>query len=369
VYKYRTALIGLVLLGFTACTSGNAPQVPPFHSADLSQDKLQMAVGVATFNDGSKGLNVVETFRQPNGLSAVLLSTPSLTGPFTVPAGSGGVDGGTNHITGSPQALPGQTPVVSTFRQSGGAFAYGFAPENSTTGGGALYGLYAAPFYAADGTLTSNAPASSMLADPPIVHGAPTNDAYRGGSPAYPNVRTGTFPGFFGFPLGFTTFAMAPVAGTYSLSVNIPSGNTPSVTIAAPNATLANATGLPPFAAPPTFTEDGAGGGTAACTPPAGTSETIVEIEDLKSAAYYTVVNAGGGPVTATLPPSLGPTVTATATPSIATGDAYNVVCLAADYPLFEAGPPANRQQVPRLLGAAGQADIAFSPPLAVGAY
>lgn len=367
--RYRTSLFALALLGITACTSGNGAQEPSFQSADLTQTKLQLAVGVATFNDGTKGLNVVETFRQPNGLSAVLLDTPSLTGPFTVPSGSGGIDGGTNHITGSPQALPGQTAVKSTFGQSGGAFAYGFAPENSTTGGAASYALYAAPFYAADGTLTSNAPASGMLSDPPIVSGAPTNDSYRGGPPAYPNVRNGTFPGFFGYPLGYTTFALAPVAGTYALSVNVPSGNHPSVTTTAQNATLANTAGLPAFAAPPAFTEDGAGGGTATCTPPAGTSETIVEIEDQASAAFYTIVNTGAGPVTAMLPPSLGSTVSSTAMPSIAMGDPYNVVCLAADYPLFEAAPPANRQQVPTLLGAAGQADIAFSPPLAVASY
>ncbi|MBC5800055.1 MAG: hypothetical protein GIW94_08805 [Candidatus Eremiobacteraeota bacterium] len=364
----------MALLGISACTSGNSAQEPPFKSANLTQNKLQLAVGVATFNDGSKGLNVVETFRQPNGLSAVLLSTPSLTGPFTVPAGMGGVDGGTNHITGSPQALPGQTPVVSTFGQSGGAFAYGFAPENSSTAGAASYNLYSAPFYAADGTLTSNPPANP--ANPLYNPGIPgssdpphANDAYRGGPPAYPNVRNGTFPGFYGYTLGFTTFALTPVAGTYTLAVNVPSGNHPSVSISAPNATLANVTGLPTFAAAPTFTEDGAGGGTVTCSPPAGTTETLAEIEDQKTAAYYTIVTTDRGPVSVALPDLLGPTTTGTATPSLGMGDPYSVVCLAVDYPLFEAGPPANVQQTPALTGGAGQADIAFSPPLTVVAY
>ena len=371
VQKLKNVLIGLALIGVSACTSGNAAHEPAFTPADLTQNKLQLAVGVATFNDGSKGLNVVETFRQPNGLSAVLLDTPSLTGPFTVPSGAGGADGGTNHITGSPQALPGVTPVGSTLGESGGAFAYGFAPENSTTAGAASYALYAAPLYAADGTLTGNAPAtpSNGLSDPPFTSGTSTNDAYRGGPPAYPNVRNGTFPGFNGYTLGFTTALVRPVAGTYTLSVKIASGNTPAASSSAPNATLHNVTGLRAFAGPPTFIEDGAGGGTVTCTPPPGTTETLAEIEDRTTAAFYTILNRGGGPVSATLPDLLGPTTSATAMPSLATGDPYTVSCIATDYPLFEAGPPQNVQQTPALIGAAGQTDIAFSLPLVAGGY
>jgi len=135
------------------CTAGNGALEPPFTSVNLNNDRVQVAAGVATFNDGSKGLNVVATFRQPNGLSATLLNTPTLTGPFTVPVGAAGtksgasslgtaaflstctpnVDAGTGHISGSAQSVVTANALCTTFGQAGGVFAYGFAPENSTT--------------------------------------------------------------------------------------------------------------------------------------------------------------------------------------------------------------------------------------------
>lgn len=346
------SIMAAAILGIAAgCTSGNGALEPPFTAVKLQANKLQLAVGVATFSDGTMGLNTVTTFRQPDGLSATLLNTPTLTGPFTVPAGVSGsgsackginVDAGTSHITGSPQALPGTTPVCSTFGQSGGAFAYGFAPINSTTSGAASYAVYTKPFY---GTA------------------ALTGGELRGGPPAYPTTTNGLFdPSFTGYTLGFTTFALPPAGGAYNLSVNIPSGNNPGATITAPTATLTSITGLPPFAAPPAFVQDGTGGGTATCTAPAGATETLVEFVDTMAGTFYTVFVARGGAVTATLPDNLGPLVAGAATPSIATGDSYQVECIAADYPLFEAGPPANTQQTPTIVGAAGQSDIAFSP-------
>ncbi len=354
------------ILGIAAgCTSGNGALEPPFTSVNLQSNKLQLAVGVATFSDGTTGLNTVTTFRQPNGLSATLLNTPTLTGPFTVPAGAPGtqtngtpcagtatnVDAGTNHVTGSPQALPGTVAVCSTFGQAGGVFAYGFAPDNSTTSGAPQYGAYAGPFYG----------------DPALTGGE-----LRGGPPAYPTTTNGQFDaGFTGYPLGSTTFAMPAVGGAYNLSVNVPSGNNPGATITAPAATLTSTTGLPPFGAPPAFVEDGAGGGTATCTAPAGTTETLIEIVDQSLGTFYTIFVPSGGAVTGTLPDNLGPTPGGAPTPSINTGDAYFVECIAADYPLFEAGPPQNRQQTPTIVGTAGQADIAFSPPFvpASGGY
>lgn len=354
------AALGAVGL-MTGCTSGNGALQPPFTSVSLTASKVQLAVGVATFTDGSKGLNVVETARQPDGLSAALVNTPTITGPFTVPtATAAGTDAGTNHISATPQTLPGTTAVVTTFGQSGGAFAYGFAPENSTTAGAATYTAYSQAFYGAR-ALTGNQTISNV--------GVP----YLGGPPAYPNVRNGTFPaGFNGYPLGATTFALTPVVGAYNLSVLIASGNTSGATLASNTATLANATGLPAFAAAPTFAADGAGGGTATCVAPVGTTETIVEFIDLTAAGSnlatapvdYTVVVQGGGAVTATLGDNLGPALPNATSATFPAGDDVQVECIAADYPLFEAGPPANTSQTPTLLGAAGQADLSFSPPL-----
>lgn len=340
----------LALLGIGAgCTSGNSGIEPPFTAINLNANKVQLAVGVATFYGAggavTQGLNTVVTFRQPSGLSGTLLNTQSLVGPFTVPnASSAGTDAGTNHITGSPQALPGTTAVATTFGQSGGAFAYGFAPENSTTSGAAQFGVYSQPFY---GALDTGKTAKFI-----------------GGPPAYPNPKQPSYPtGFNGYPQGFTVFALTPVAGAYNLSVNVPSANNPGATLTAPTATLTSTSGLPAFVAAPAFTSTTNGGGTTTCAAPAGVTETIVDLQDTTAGNYYTIVVQGGGNVTANFADNLGPVSgSGVISPTIATGDNYTVRCIGVNYPAFEAGPPGNVNQLPTIVGGNGQADATISP-------
>lgn len=333
-----------LLTALAGCTSGQSGVEPAFQSVNLNANKLQFAVGVATFANGTTGLNVVPTFRQPNGLSATLLNTPLLAGPFVVPAvAAAGADAGTGMISGSPQVQPGQTPASTTFGQAGGIFSSGFAPENSTTAGSASFNIYATPFYTVKG-----GPVSATL--------------YRGGPPAYPQVRNGQFPAaFVGFPQGFTSFIVSPGVGTYSLSVGIQDGNGATTTIAAPPATLSSAAGLPASAAP-TATKDGSGGLTVSFTAPAGTTESLVDIVDRSANAYYTVLTTGAGPQSAVLPANLGPFSGGQPTASIAAGDAFSIRIVNLDYPGFESGVPQNTQQTPTLAGPNGQADISYAP-------
>jgi hypothetical protein len=354
--RITTSRIGLLAaLGLAAgCSSGQSAAEPPVTQVNPASYKAQLAVGIATFSDGSKGLNTVATFRQANGLSGTLLNTPTLTGPagFTVPkVGAAGGDGGTNHITGSPQVPPLTSPAATTFGESGGVFAYGFAPENSDTSGAANFGLYAGAFYGAaaleGATMAGNAV--------PFI----------GGPPAYPQVRNGTYPsGFVGYTQGFVTFAATPVAGTYTLSIQIPAANAATATVTATPGTIASTAGLGAIAAAPTFTEDGAGGGTAACSVPTTATETIVDLTDVTAGSYYTVVVSHGGAVSAVFPSTLGIFSSGAATPTVATGDEYSLSCIAANYPVYESGPPQNVQQTPTIAGTNGQADISFSPNL-----
>ncbi len=83
-------------LSLAACSgSGTSPSAPT--QANLNANVLKLAVGTANiYGDlggasGLTGLNVVATYRQPAGAlhpgdSAVLVSTPRLSGPFTLPA-------------------------------------------------------------------------------------------------------------------------------------------------------------------------------------------------------------------------------------------------------------------------------------------
>jgi hypothetical protein len=351
----------------SACTQGATG--PPSISAvnPLTNSKLQMAVGTANVAGLASGFNVVSTMRQPNGLSAVLVDTPTLTGPFTLPAAQGAVNGidpystscafilppgpppppgcrsnlvhplggpsaqevavgGT--LSGTSQFLLAGTPVcdsnapcngippnTTTFGQSGGVFGMGLAPYNNTNLGVAYsYVPYIEPMFDTTG-------------------GGGTNTYTPwGGPPAFdPNHdNMGTRDGLFnlGAPIlgvgeGITMFEhVTPATGTYTLSVEIPTSPTTSGTITA-TASLSSTTLLPTITAP-TILLDGLGGGTFSGTLPAPITEGYVEIVDLGNGGntcqgpigtesglpvYYTIHVSGSGPYSAVLPPMDGPNI------------------------------------------------------------
>jgi hypothetical protein len=132
-----TQLARLTLLAALAgCSTNGLAQVPgATQPVPLSKvGTLQFAVGTAYFAQENKiGLNTVATFRASNGLTPVLVNTPTITGPsaMSVPtpnpamtpwngdfggpgegvnSGMGpGSDAGTNHISGLPQSFSGAT--------------------------------------------------------------------------------------------------------------------------------------------------------------------------------------------------------------------------------------------------------------------
>lgn len=346
------AAMGAIVAG---CTSAGSAVEPSVSQANLSANKLQFAVGTANFA-GTVGLNTVTTYRQPNGLSAVLVSTPTITGPagFVVnaTAAQAGVDSGTNHISGSPQVDPGTAAIPSTFGTAGGAFAYGITPENYTTSGSASYAVYSQPFY--------NVTSATVQAR-----------AYRGGPPLYPQFRDGTFPSaFLGYTQGWDAFVNVTLAaGTYGLSVNVPSANATGITQTA-SGTLSTVVPLGAMALP-TFNRSGANGGTVAFVAPVGVVESIVYITDTTTSAhgvqsssiFYSAMAAGAGPQVVTFPDNIGPRAFGgPAGPTFITGDTLRVVVVGYNYPAFEASPPGNTSQTPTIVGANGQADITVSP-------
>jgi hypothetical protein len=381
-------------LALSGCTSGNSAIEPPFHSTSLADLKLQFAVGTANIGiagpSGSGqaqfvGLNTVVTFRQPDGSSGTLLNTPAISGPpsLRIPAtADAGTDAGSNHISGSPQTEPGASPPPGgTFGQTGGAFGFGFAPDNTDTFGSTNCGLYTLPFYptnpAAGNAFPSLPPSSSS-------GGVPSINQYIGGPPAFPTTQNGTIPpctnqAFLGYSEGFVDFLVTPVSGTYQLAVTVPTlpgSSVPTTTFKA-SATLRAARTLPALPQP-AFTEDGKGGGIASVVVPAGVTETFVEIYDLFGSChspsgpqYYTLFTKATGLVHLTLPDSLGAGPPSAPTPSLCSGtssspsaaDVYLVYAAGVDFPALEASYPANRQAAPALVGAAGQADVTTSFP------
>jgi hypothetical protein len=381
------------------CAVNGASSVPSVSQVNLqSVGKLEFAVGTANFGFDSNniGLNVVTSFRQSNGLSAVLVDTPSITGPagFTNtgdnqnPAVSpdcqagvlhAGADSGTNKISANAQnPNPINTPAPATFGQGGGAFSYGIEPMNSTTSGsyqspyigsphadcdsGVKYPAYPTPFYISSASVAA-LKTNFGLDTPPVFLGAP---------PAYPFFKDSTYPAnFAGFSQGFDAFEVPPIAGQYSLNVLVPAANAANATYNA-TATLSNTTPLASYGSAPTWSSDGAGGGSGTVTVPADSRivETLVYIFDETNGYYFSAGPlTGTGTLSYTIPDNLGACGTvgcqATSTsPGMTVGDTIVVYAASYDYPMFEASKPISKSQTPTITGAAGQADITFSPLL-----
>jgi hypothetical protein len=378
LYKTFGCLAAAVAL-LTSCgvTQGNAqlPSVTSVNPATIG--KLQFAVGTAQLATGTVGLNVVTTFRQADGHSAVLVDTPSIAGPagFTVPVtgslnanggGGSGNDAGTSSITSIGQAASVATPAPppDTLGATGGDFGSGLEPFNENQSSNAYYPgnpapggpspSYGEPFYS---TFYDN-------------NGTPPQ-AFLIGPPAVSFFNDGTYPhNFAGYQTGFNAFAATPVTGTYTMTVVVPTSSK-SATYTA-TATLKSTTPLPVLPAP-TFTEDGAGGGTASIVIPSGTAitETIVYVVDSTSGTYFASGKlTGSGTLTFKLADNLGncgspqncENSSSTSKPSIGSGDQYYVYAASFDYAQFEAEPPGNTQQTPTITGSNGQADVTLSP-------
>lgn len=133
-----------------ACTSGQAGSLPTAASPNVgASSTLQLAVGTATIGTSgagsSVGLNVVATFRQPNGTNATNVNTPTLSAPKTVNfgplLGNSNVVGGVNPaqlaaLAAQSKTLPKGTPLTvppsfgNGFGPLVGVFGYGLAADN-----------------------------------------------------------------------------------------------------------------------------------------------------------------------------------------------------------------------------------------------
>jgi hypothetical protein len=384
--KNVAAWVGAGIL-LSGCTGGQIGVEPTTHVADVQNTtQVQFRVGTARFADGNTYLNTLVTYRQTGGLSATLYNTPVIAGPagFTVPsnaittAAPADTDVGTSSITGTPPTQPGTTAVSTTFNQSGGAFAYGFAPANSTTAGAANYPKLS-PGAGANNALYRDA-ANAIItgtgagntANVIAGGGGALQNSYAQpfflntkfrvpfivGPPAVPDFHDGTFPtGFIGYPSGFTMFAATPVAGTYTLTVTVPGnspGAAPAAVFTAP-ATLTSAAGLG-ATLPPTIASTAGGGATfTVAAAPAGVTNQVLYVVDVSAAqatngvaTFYTFpAGAAGG--TFALSPTSGPVVLGSRTPPFATGDSVYAYVVGADYDILGLAPPANTSVAPAL--------------------
>jgi hypothetical protein len=326
----------LALAGALAgCTTSEVGTLPTVHAASGSSNVLQFAVGTATIglNAGGSmiGLNVVTTYRQPDGDSATLQNTPTLTAPAPIfPYNLGGTQ-----LAGTTTTMSGVLPSVvhadatakgltNTQLPTGlvqfgtliGAYGYGLAPLNLVdyTDHTEFFAQSAVAGVGCDGALFEPAngqqfsdgtgyPSASVQrpiqAVPlPLLGGGncdgsgqhafggevATKFEYLGGPPAWPSAQGYGIPaGFEGYPLGFTDFAVTPPAGAYQLDVAYPTDGTASVYGHAD----ATATLLPtalaaplPALAPPSLQLPGDGSALVSIAVPPGVTETMVFVEE-----------------------------------------------------------------------------------------
>jgi hypothetical protein len=420
------SLIALALAGgLAACTNGNGAVEPPVTSVNptsSSYSNLQFNVGTANIG-GQIDLNTVVTLRQPNGLSAVAYSVPSITwtGAFVNTQNAGGADLGKPQITGTLPSNPvGNTAAaVGTFGQdagSWGAFGYGFDPANSGAGANGLVAVPCFPFFP-----TALPAALNLTTGTPACASSGGGSQFQGGPPAFPQIRGAALAGQVGAFLGFTPFAgLTPVAATgstsasFTLTVQLPTS--PVSTLTPVTAKISNFAGLPRFATP-VLTLDGKGGGTIAYALPAGVTEALLIVEDWGPSGAGTAANcnygfesglpfvysvlvkpgapnpvglgytAGGGNNngdTLGAIPAVGPLPSYDSTMSICTaaanataaaasgatppgGDQVQLIAVGFDYPAFEAAyPQSTGNPTPTITSASaapsfGQADVTIS--------
>lgn len=325
----------------------------------LATSSLQFKVGTANIGGIATGMNVLAMLRQANGTSAVLVNTPALSGPFTLPAPTTTTDANGATITvgpsrfetgvltplpvgcvaapciaGVPQQTPGTPvsafPYVATFGTSGGVFGLGFAAGNYTSSGVPVsYTPYRIPEYAVPAGFSSITPWG----------GPPAFDPAGGGR----GVRDGTFSGsLFGVAEGISVFNGVTVGtGSYTLNVQIPStGSTGQVSA---TSTTTSAAILPTIAAPVVgYNADGSITVTAPAFP-AGVTGAFLQVLNRGGGtcagttasgapAYYTIwVTAGGG--TTTIANSRAPLPGGAQTSVVAcSGDAFRAWTIGFDY-------------------------------------
>ncbi|HWT06466.1 MAG TPA: hypothetical protein VN224_11965, partial [Xanthomonadales bacterium] len=264
-------------------------------------------------------------------------------------------DATTNHISGTQPTQPGVAAVATTFGQTGGAFAFGFAPANSTTGGAANYARASTSSSQVPGVTVTNAYTQPIYlatgAKLPFLLGPPA-------VPDFHNPALGYPAGFAGYDSGFTMFGVTPVVGTYAFNLTVPSNtigqNSAVFDVTAP---LATAVPMAPVVAP----VGGGGAGTpvtftVGAAPPTATARVI----------YMAVrsVNAGSGvvPLFFAFNAGTAPTTVALAASNLTTGDRVYAWVVAANFDIVGDAVPNNLSPTPTL---PAQTDVSVSPPTA----
>lgn len=339
--------VGCAAMISLAGCSTNQLGVTPNITFNPAQGQLFATVGTANI-DGQAGLNLVATFRSPNGLTAAPISNATISGPAGFAGLAGSADPGAGAATvplGSQQNnFTLQSCLLGCSTLLAGIDMYGVGPPGNSASNSAPNSYPAQPQFGDGG----GAPELTVCGN--------TEVPFYGGPPAYPVAGQN-----LGYPEGFymLDLGVAPPTGAYNVALSFSQNGSVSNVNGAAN--LASGVLLPTMALP-TYVSDGAGGGSGTVTVPAGVTEVLVNILDAGSAggspscfpaaAYFTVLVKGAGVQNYVLPAG-----------SIPTGENVVVQAIGFDYNAFELGPPTDMQQNP---GLPTHADLTISGEILV---
>jgi hypothetical protein len=348
----------LLLLLLTACTTGQANTTPPISTGGNpggGSVALQLAMGTANFSGLNQGVNVLETFRDARGYTAIPITTATLTGPPGLQGpkrskdpGSGKADIPMGSASNQFQIGPTGTSILA------GADGFGIGPPGCSCAGINFY-PFQPQFADVAATLTF----------------AGGTEPFYGGPPAYPPTTLAAsalsalvqIPSSWSEGFYLIAFNKLPPAGKYTLTVRyLQNGRT----------TTQRATAdfrprkLPSFTNV-TAHSDHRGGVVVTLEFPRGVKQALVNVidADVPPAPSSKPCNTGLGFATLRfdaggtqrIPDNLGNYGKGGAM-TFCKGDVLNLQVIGFDYNDFGIGPPGNTQQRPAL---PSHADVTYA--------
>jgi hypothetical protein len=349
----RVAFCAAALAVVAGCTTGQSNGTPPIASGGgpTGHDALQLRVGTVEFSlDHSIGINVLETFRDASGYTALPITAARLRGPSGFVAPLKSKDPGAGHHGSIPIGSASNQFVIGSAGATtiyAGADGWGIGPPGCSCPGVNFY-----PFQ----------PQFADAALPIDFPGGP--EPFYGGPPAYPptiynasaisalvSIPSGWAEGFY-----FVGLTKAPPSGTYALDVSY-EANGMTVTKTA-TAVLDSSKLLPGFVQAE-VTSDHKGGLSVHVDFKPGIKQVIVNVIDANvppanmsptacttGTGFASLVFSKSG--TQRVPDNLGNLGNGGAR-TFCKGDLLNVQAIGFDYDDFHLGPPSNSQQTPPL--------------------
>jgi hypothetical protein len=175
--RLRLAFLTATVLA-TGCTTGQANTTPTISSGGGGGQNgnyvLQLSVGTANFSGAAVGLNVLETFRDASGFTAVPITSTVLLTPSSLRGVAASKDPGAHAVGRFPLGSVGNTFLIGgagAQTEIAGADGFGLGPPSCSCPGVNLY------------------PMQPQFADNPklaVAFPGHSGEPFYGGPPAYP---------------------------------------------------------------------------------------------------------------------------------------------------------------------------------------